>query len=83
MLTWNVSYRTAFSFSKEFAYLHDKTASTLARYYESRNHSKKQLQAGGFSDVIRGIQAKTHINIGPDLEGYSGEVIGALGYSSP
>ena len=61
-------------FSKEFTYLHEQTASTLSKYYESRNHSKKQLQAGGFSDVIRGIQAKTHINIGPDLEGYTGEV---------
>lgn len=63
-----------FNFSKEYTYLKDKTAATLNKYYESRNHVKKQLQAGGFSDMIRGIQAKTHINIGPDLEGYKGEV---------
>lgn len=60
--------------SKEYTYLREKTALTLSKYYESRNHSKKSLQAGSFSDVLRGIQAKTHINIGLDLDGYKGEV---------
>lgn len=63
-----------YSCSKEYTYLREKTAATLAKYYESRKHLKKNLQAGGFSDLRREIQTKTHINIGPDLDGYKGEV---------
>lgn len=59
---------------KEYTYLREKTSATLVKYYESRKHVKKNLQAGGFSDLRREIQTKTHLNIGPDLDGYKGEV---------
>lgn len=59
---------------EEYNYLHKKTAATLENYYKSRKHVKKNLQAGGFSDLRREIQTKTHLNVGPDLDGYKGEV---------
>lgn len=61
-------------FSMEFAYLRDKTAATLAKYYDSKNHVKRQLQAGGISDLRRDLQARIHINIGPDIDNYTGDV---------
>lgn len=36
---------------------------------------KRQLQAGGLSDFRREVQAKIHINIGPNIDGYDGEVV--------
>lgn len=48
----------------------------LIKYYDSKNHQKKQLPSGGFQDLKRDIQvaisSKTNINIA-QIEDYGGE----------
>ncbi|KAL1514248.1 hypothetical protein ABEB36_003535 [Hypothenemus hampei] len=48
----------------------------LQKYYESKNHQKKQIQSGGFQDLRRDLQAvigtRANINIA-QIENYGGE----------
>ncbi|XP_046561965.1 LOW QUALITY PROTEIN: exocyst complex component 5-like [Haliotis rubra] len=63
----------------ETKYLHDRCSVLMLRYYEMRDHQKKQIQSGGIHDLRRDIQAKlgtvtkANINIGPAIENYGGE----------
>lgn len=56
--------------------LREESASLLVKYYESKNHQKKQLQTGGFQELRRDLQAvlreKANINIA-QIEDYGGE----------
>ncbi|XP_015590995.1 exocyst complex component 5 [Cephus cinctus] len=56
--------------------LREKSATLLIKYYESKNHQKKQLQTGGFQELRRDLQAvigtRTNINIA-QIEDYGGE----------
>ncbi|KAL0270096.1 UNVERIFIED_CONTAM: hypothetical protein PYX00_007615 [Menopon gallinae] len=62
--------------SVESKYLRDKCNFILHKYYESKNHQKKQIQTGGFQDLRRDLQAvigaRTNINIA-QIEDYGGE----------
>ncbi|KAK6182191.1 hypothetical protein SNE40_009929 [Patella caerulea] len=61
----------------ETRYLRDRCTILLHRYYESKEHQKKQIQSGGIHDFRRDIQAKigkANINIGPAIEDYGGEI---------
>ncbi|ESO94153.1 hypothetical protein LOTGIDRAFT_215620 [Lottia gigantea] len=61
----------------ETRYLRDRCTILLHRYYESKEHQKKQIQSGGIHDLKRDIQAKigkANINIGPAIEDYGGEI---------
>ncbi|KAK3600903.1 hypothetical protein CHS0354_013280 [Potamilus streckersoni] len=65
--------------SVETAYLKERCSALLQRYYDEREHQKKQMQSGGLSELRRDIQAKivnvtqANINIGPTIENYGGE----------
>ncbi|XP_066600933.1 exocyst complex component 5 [Prorops nasuta] len=60
----------------EIQALREKSAVLLIKYYESKNHQKKQLQTGGFQELRRDLQAvigtRTNINIA-QIEDYGGE----------
>ncbi|KAM7282659.1 exocyst complex component 5 [Ixodes scapularis] len=63
--------------SIETHYLKDKCTSVLNRYYDSRNHHKRQFQFGGINDLRRDLQARlggrSNINIAPTVENFGGE----------
>ncbi|KAL1425614.1 hypothetical protein MTO96_019040 [Rhipicephalus appendiculatus] len=63
--------------SIEMQYLRDKCCTVLNRYYESKNHHKRQFQFGGIHDLRRDLQAKlgarSNINIAPTVENFGGE----------
>lgn len=63
-------------FSVESKHLRDRCNFILHKYYESKNHQKKQIQTGGFQDLRRDLQAvigaRTNINIA-QIEDYGGE----------
>ncbi|XP_017785913.1 PREDICTED: exocyst complex component 5 isoform X2 [Nicrophorus vespilloides] len=54
----------------------ERSSANLQKYYESKNHQKKQIQSGGFQDLKRDIQAaiatRANINIA-QIENYGGE----------
>lgn len=60
----------------ELRTLKEKCKNILQKYYESKNHQKKQIQTGGFQDLRRDIQAvigtRANINIA-QIEDYGGE----------
>lgn len=70
------SDRIYFLFRVEVRALRDKLSFLLTKYYESKNHQKKQLQSGGFHELKRDIQAaistRTNLNIA-QFEDYGGE----------
>lgn len=56
--------------------LKDKCNAILHRYYESKNHQKKNIPTGSFlsiQELAVKIGTKANINIGPALENYGGE----------
>ncbi|XP_046434817.1 exocyst complex component 5 [Neodiprion fabricii] len=76
-LTRNIFQKHLDSYiSIETKSLREKSASLLIKYYESKNHQKKQLQTGGFQELRRDLQAvigtRTNINIA-QIEDYGGE----------
>ncbi|XP_069683287.1 exocyst complex component 5 [Periplaneta americana] len=76
-LTMNIFQKYLDSYiSVETKCLKEKSAATLHRYYESKNHQKKQIQSGGFHDLRRDIQAvigtRANFNIA-QIENYGGE----------
>lgn len=76
-LTLNIFQKYLDSYiSVETKCLKEKSAATLHRYYESKNHQKKQIQSGGFHDLRRDIQAvigtRANFNIA-QIENYGGE----------
>ncbi|XP_030759414.1 exocyst complex component 5 [Sitophilus oryzae] len=60
----------------ELKSLKDRCATNLQRYYDTKNHQKKQIQSGGFQDLRRDLQAvigtRANINIA-QIENYGGE----------
>ncbi|XP_022909195.1 exocyst complex component 5 [Onthophagus taurus] len=56
--------------------LKGRLADVLKKYYESKNHQKRQLHSGGFQELRRDIQAaigtRTNLNIA-QIENYGGE----------
>ncbi|XP_044265704.1 exocyst complex component 5 [Tribolium madens] len=60
----------------ELKCLKERSSANLQRYYESKNHQKKQIQSGGFQDLRRDLQAvigtRANINIA-QIENYGGE----------
>lgn len=63
--------------SHEIKFLHDRCSLMLQRYYDSKNHQKKQIQSGGIHDLKREFQvviANVNFNIGPAIENYGGEI---------
>lgn len=76
-LTRNIFQKHLDSYiSIETKSLKEKSAALLIKYYESKNHQKKQLQTGGFQELRRDLQAvlgtRTNINI-VQIEDYGGE----------
>ncbi|OWF53753.1 exocyst complex component 5-like [Mizuhopecten yessoensis] len=63
----------------ETKYLKERCSAHLQRYYDGKDHTKKQIQSGGLSELRRDLQAKigtmtkTNINIGPAIENFGGE----------
>lgn len=77
-LTKNIFQRYLDTYiSTETSYLKEKNSSILQRYYESKNHQKKQIQSGGIYDLKRNLQvslvSKANIHIGTAVETYGGE----------
>ncbi|KAB0803903.1 hypothetical protein PPYR_00873 [Photinus pyralis] len=62
--------------SLELKCLRERSSANLQKYYESKNHQKKQIQSGGFQDLRRDLQAvigtRANINIA-QIENYGGE----------
>ncbi|KAF5297093.1 hypothetical protein FQA39_LY02673 [Lamprigera yunnana] len=62
--------------SLELKCLRERSSGNLQKYYESKNHQKKQIQSGGFQDLRRDLQAvigtRANINIA-QIENYGGE----------
>ncbi|EEC06847.1 sec10, putative [Ixodes scapularis] len=58
--------------SIETHYLKDKCTSVLNRYYDSRNHHKRQFQFGG-RDLQARLGGRSNINIAPTVENFGGE----------
>lgn len=57
-LTMNIFQKYLDSYiSVEIKCLKEKSAAILHKYYESKNHQKKQIQTGGFQDLRRDLQA--------------------------
>lgn len=60
----------------EMKCLRDRSVANLQKYYEGKNHQKKQIQSGGFQDLRRDLQAvigtRANINIA-QVENYGGE----------
>lgn len=60
----------------ELKCLKERCTANLQRYYEGKNHQKKQIQSGGFQDLRRDLQAvigtRANINIA-QIENYGGE----------
>lgn len=76
-LTMNIFQKYLDSYiSVETKCLKEKNAAVLQKYYESKNHQKKQLQTGGFHDLRRDLQAvigtRANFNIA-QIENYGGE----------
>ncbi|XP_071454035.1 exocyst complex component 5 [Hetaerina americana] len=76
-LTSNIFQKYLDSYiSVEIRSLREKCSSIMQRYYESKNHQKKQIQTGGFQDLRRDLQAvigtRANINIA-QIENYGGE----------
>lgn len=63
--------------SIETHYLKEKCCSVLNRFYDSKNHHKRQFQFGGIHDLRRDLQARfggrSNINIAPTVENFGGE----------
>lgn len=63
----------------ETKYLKERCSAHLQRYYDGKEHTKKQIQSGGLTELRRDLQAKigtmtkTNINIGPAIENFGGE----------
>lgn len=61
----------------ETRYLNERCGAILQRYYDSKGHTKKQIQTGGLTELRRDLQAKMvniNINIGPSVTDYGGEI---------
>ncbi|PNF29480.1 Exocyst complex component 5 [Cryptotermes secundus] len=76
-LTTNIFQKYLDSYiSVETKCLKEKSAAVLHKYYECKNHQKKQIQTGGFQDLRRDLQAvigtRTNFNIA-QIENYGGE----------
>ncbi|KAK7869410.1 hypothetical protein R5R35_000706 [Gryllus longicercus] len=76
-LTRNIFQKYLDSYiSVETKCLKEKCAGVLQKYYDSKNHQKKQIQTGGFSDLRRDLQAvigtRANLNIA-QIENYGGE----------
>jgi len=76
-LTMNIFQKYLESYiSVEIKCLKEKSAAILHKYYESKNHQKKQIQTGGFQDLRRDLQAvigtRANFNIA-QIENYGGE----------
>ncbi|KAJ9578780.1 hypothetical protein L9F63_004988 [Diploptera punctata] len=76
-LTMNIFQKYLDSYiSVETKCLKEKNAAVLQKYYDSKNHQKKQLQTGGFHDLRRDLQAvigtRANFNIA-QIENYGGE----------
>lgn len=76
-LTMNIFQKYLDSYiSVETKCLKEKSAAILHKYYESKNHQKKQIQTGGFQDLRRDLQAvigtRANFNIA-QIENYGGE----------
>ncbi|KDR06665.1 exocyst complex component 5 isoform X2 [Zootermopsis nevadensis] len=76
-LTMNIFQKYLDSYiSVETKCLKEKSAAVLHRYYECKNHQKKQIQTGGFQDLRRDLQAvigtRANFNIA-QIENYGGE----------
>jgi hypothetical protein len=76
-LTMNIFQKYLDSYiSVEIKCLKEKSAAILHKYYESKNHQKKQIQTGGFQDLRRDLQAvigtRANLNIA-QIENYGGE----------
>lgn len=76
-LTSNIFQKYLDSYiSIEIRTLRDKCSFIMQKYYESKNHQKKQIQTGGFQDLRRDLQAvigtRANINIA-QIENYGGE----------
>lgn len=76
-LTMNIFQKCLDSYiSVEIKCLKEKSAAILHKYYESKNHQKKQIQTGGFQDLRRDLQAvigtRANLNIA-QIENYGGE----------
>ncbi|CAG9766397.1 unnamed protein product [Ceutorhynchus assimilis] len=60
----------------ELKCLKERCAANLQKYYEAKNHQKKQIQTGGFQELRRDLQAvigtRANINIA-QIENYGGE----------
>ncbi|XP_050438266.1 exocyst complex component 5 [Adelges cooleyi] len=63
-------------FSSEIKNLKDKCLTMLQKFYESKGHQKKQIQAGGFQELRRDLQTvistRANFNI-MRIENYGGE----------
>lgn len=63
----------------ETKYLHERCGSLLQRFYDYKDHQKKQIQSGGLFELRRDLQAKiadvtkANINFGAVVENYGGE----------
>ncbi|XP_063222638.1 exocyst complex component 5 [Bacillus rossius redtenbacheri] len=76
-LTRNIFHKYLDSYiSVEIKCLKEKSVAILQKYYESKNHQKKQLHTGGFQDLRRDLQAvigtRANLNI-VQIENYGGE----------
>ncbi|GFG31078.1 hypothetical protein Cfor_00691 [Coptotermes formosanus] len=76
-LTMNIFQKYLDSYiSVETKCLKEKSAAILHKYYEAKNHQKKQIQTGGFQDLRRDLQAvigtRANFNIA-QIENYGGE----------
>ncbi|ESO10015.1 hypothetical protein HELRODRAFT_109389 [Helobdella robusta] len=61
----------------EKMHLKNRCETILARFYESKNHQKKNIQSSGLQELRRDIQtaitSRTNINLGISIENYGGE----------
>ncbi|GJQ76380.1 hypothetical protein Trydic_g2098 [Trypoxylus dichotomus] len=76
-LTANVFNKYIESYIRlEIQCLDTRASDTLHKYFESKNHQKRQIQSGGFQELRRDIQAvigtRTNLNIA-QIEDYGGE----------
>ncbi|XP_018570969.1 exocyst complex component 5 [Anoplophora glabripennis] len=76
-LTTNIFHKYINDYiTMELKCLKERCSINLQRYYESKNHQKKQIQSGGFQDLRRDLQAvigtRANINIA-QIENYGGE----------
>lgn len=64
--------------SDETNFLREKSRLILQKFYESKNHQRKNIQSGSIYDIRRDIQAvigaRSNFNLGPTIENYGGEM---------